>query len=216
MAYKNIVTGIYQIINLTNNKSYVGSASNIRQRWSHHKRNLSNNKHHSSYLQNAWNKYGESVFVLKILTTCIKDKDILIELEQFYIDTLKPEYNIAKIAGSCLGIKLSPERKLQISESLKGRICSEETKRKISYSQKGKVISLESRQKLSNTLQKRSKEKCLETKLKRSSFTIEQIKDIKQMLLDKRPMTECMQKYNVSRTPIYNIKTGQAWTEIQL
>lgn len=216
MAYKNIITGIYQIVNLVNNKSYIGSASNIKQRWSNHKTHLYNNKHHSKYLQNAWNKYGESMFVIKILHLCDKDKDVLLKLEQFYLDTLKPEYNIAKLAGSCLGIKLSKERKLQISKSLRGHVCSEETKKKMSDTQKGRTVSLEARQKLSNTLQKRTAKKRLETKLKKSSFTIEQIKDIKQMLLDKKPMVECMRKYNVSRTPIYNIKTGRAWTEIQL
>lgn len=216
MAYSKPTSGIYQIINIITNKSYIGSASNIRERWNAHKLRLRNNKHHSPYLQNSWNKHGEEVFIFNILARCPKNKEYLLKLEQFYLDTLKPEYNIAQTAGSCLGIKLSIERKNQISKSLTGHICSEETKRKISATQKGKKISIETRKKLSDTLQKSLREDNLSFRLSRTKLTIEQIKDIKRMLLIKKPMIDCMKKYNISRTPIYNIKTGRSWADIQI
>jgi hypothetical protein len=61
-------TGVYQIINLTNGKRYIGSAANKRgfdQRWSIHRTLLFQGKHHSSKLQNAWNKYGAAISLIK-------------------------------------------------------------------------------------------------------------------------------------------------------
>ena len=46
-------------------------------------------------------KYGFSNFKLEILEYC--DLDNVIEREQYYINLLKPEYNILDTAGSSLG-----------------------------------------------------------------------------------------------------------------
>jgi hypothetical protein len=43
---------------------------------------------------------GYGSFILEILEYC--DKNILIEREQYYIDLIKPEYNIQSIAGLVL------------------------------------------------------------------------------------------------------------------
>ena len=48
--------------------------------------------------------------------------------EQFYIDSLNPEYNILKIAGSRLGSKQSLTVKNKISSTLTGRIIDSSTK----------------------------------------------------------------------------------------
>lgn len=84
-------SGIYCIINLVNQKRYIGSSKNISQRLWCHRANLRHNKHENKHLQNAWNKYGEDMFQYFVLEKC--DEEILIEREQFYIDTLNPEYN---------------------------------------------------------------------------------------------------------------------------
>jgi len=52
-------------------------------------------------------KYGFSVFSLEILEYC--DKKELISKEQYHLDNLKPEYNIAQVAGSTLGYKHTDE-----------------------------------------------------------------------------------------------------------
>jgi hypothetical protein len=52
-------------------------------------------------------KYGFSKFILEILE--YGDKNNVIIREQYYMDLLKPEYNIAEIAGSTLGYKHTPE-----------------------------------------------------------------------------------------------------------
>jgi len=53
----NKLAGIYQIKNIINNHRYVGSSSDIYHRFDHHKSDLRHGKHHSQYLQKAWDKY---------------------------------------------------------------------------------------------------------------------------------------------------------------
>jgi len=101
---------IYEIRNTTNNKRYVGSTVSGNRRKSLHFHSLRKGKHHSRYLQNAFNKYGEGVFFFSIIEDDIP-QDYLIEREQYWLDKLQPEYNIAKKAYSCLGIKHSDEAK---------------------------------------------------------------------------------------------------------
>jgi group I intron endonuclease len=74
-------------------------------------------------------KYGNSNFSLEILEYC-DSKDCL-KREQYYIDLLKPKYNILKIAGSRIGKKHSQETRDKISAALLGRIISNETRAKI-------------------------------------------------------------------------------------
>lgn len=54
------ISGIYGIFNLVNGKVYIGSAINLKKRFSDHKGRLQKQKHRNGYLQNAWNKYRES------------------------------------------------------------------------------------------------------------------------------------------------------------
>jgi len=93
---------IYQILNKVNGKFYIGSTNNFKRRKSSHLWPLRNNKHKCPYLQHAWNKYGEENFEFLILEQVEKLED-LVTIEQYYFDTLKPEYNILKIAGTSIG-----------------------------------------------------------------------------------------------------------------
>jgi hypothetical protein len=89
------VCGVYKIVNLVNNKFYIGSTKNIRERLWKHRALLRHNRHHNPHLQNSWNKYGEDNFDYCILEVCTSENQY--EREQFYIDTFHPEYNIAEI-----------------------------------------------------------------------------------------------------------------------
>lgn len=102
------ISGIYQIQSKRKpQRCYVGSAVYIRQRWANHLKQLRKNKHENGRLQNHFNKYGEGDLCFKILLGC--DVADLINHEQYFIDSLKPWFNICKIAGSTLGTKRSPE-----------------------------------------------------------------------------------------------------------
>lgn len=53
---------IYKIVNLVNDKFYVGSTTNKKVRFRQHRKLLRGNRHHCKHLQAAWNKYGEAKF----------------------------------------------------------------------------------------------------------------------------------------------------------
>lgn len=107
-------SGIYAILNIENEKFYIGSAINFKIRWRVHINQLKRNEHDNVYLQRAYNKDGHQNFIFVILEL-VYDKSKLIEREQFYIDTLKPNYNIALTAGSMFGFKHSEETKKLMS-----------------------------------------------------------------------------------------------------
>jgi len=149
------LSGIYAIVNTTNGHQYIGSAVNMPYRWKRHINELKKNKHHSRHLQNAWNKYGESVFSFVVLME-VQDLNALVGIEQGFIDRCKPEYNVLsnsvlnhlgqkrteetkqKIARSHIGIRPSEETRQKLSDTHKGTIISEVTKRKMSAATTGK------------------------------------------------------------------------------
>ena len=99
-------SGIYKITNKITNKFYIGSAVDIKTRWSVHKRRLKTNTHDNKHLQSAWNKDGIQNFLFEIVELC--EREILIPTEQKYLDEYKCwdreiGYNIAKIAGNTTG-----------------------------------------------------------------------------------------------------------------
>ena len=122
----NNIKGIYKILNKVNNKFYIGSSTcSFRKRWTEHKSALNRNVHHNSYLQKSWNKYGSDNFEFMIIEEVIDIKLIIIR-EQFYLDTLQPfnkiGYNNCTIAGNTLGVKLSNEHRLKLSNIAKARV----------------------------------------------------------------------------------------------
>lgn len=119
--------GVYAIINELNNHKYVGSSMNIYSRLMHHRWDLRKDKHHSRYLQNAYNKYGENRFYVVVLEKCESIKNTLFLLEQKYLD-LKPEYNICATANRPNG-NISKKSRMKISKSLKGHKVSDELKK---------------------------------------------------------------------------------------
>lgn len=109
--------GVYRWTNLTNNKSYIGSGTNLSKRLRDYyslrnlERQIKNNK---SMIYRSIIKYGFSSFTLEILEYC--SASLSISREQYYLDFLKPEYNILKKAGSSLGRKHSDEAKAKMRE----------------------------------------------------------------------------------------------------
>lgn len=138
-----------------NNKIYIGSAVDFYLRFKKHISDLRRDKHDNKHLQRAWNKYGENNFKFEIVEI-INDKNKLIEREQYYMDSLNVcdkniGYNISPTANSRLGVKVSQETLIKMSNSQKGlkRPISEETKKKISEGNSGKVRSKEAKEKYS-------------------------------------------------------------------
>jgi hypothetical protein len=144
-------TGIYIIKSkIKPERTYVGSAVDIAQRWRDHLSTLNNERHRSPMLQNHVNKYGIEDLSFSILELVMFKED-LVQREQYYIDALNPFFNCLKIAGSPIGHKHSEETKRKIAIGNTGKPLSEERKRKISEAHKGKKASEEAKRKMSQS-----------------------------------------------------------------
>lgn len=99
-------SGIYRITNKINGKIYIGSSKDLGNRFIRYFNlaYISTVKNHLT-ISRALIAYGYANFIIEILEYC-EIQELLIR-EQFYMDLLKPEYNIAKVAGSTLGVKPS-------------------------------------------------------------------------------------------------------------
>lgn len=100
-------TGIYKITNISNGKFYIGQSRDIFTRWKAHTISLKDDSN-ESVIRMAFAKhnlreqisepgiYGK--FKFEILEICTEDK--LIEIEKYYIQLLKPEYNIQNMGAN--------------------------------------------------------------------------------------------------------------------
>jgi Fic family protein len=68
-------------------------------------------------------KYGYSQFSVEIIEYC--DVPDLLKREQYYLDLIKPDYNILKIAGSLVGFKHTEKTKNKLATILKGNLNSQ-------------------------------------------------------------------------------------------
>lgn len=85
-------SGIYRITSLIDGKTYIGSSIKINKRFYAHRDLLKRQKHHNIYLQRIYNKYGMDNLYFEIVYLT---KNTL-NWEQYFIDKLQPEINIAK------------------------------------------------------------------------------------------------------------------------
>lgn len=83
-------SGIYMIE--IGNMYYVGSTKNFEKRFIEHFKRLNSGKHPNIILQRAFNKYKPQRIEMKILETVPYEKNLIIEREQFYIDSYRKEF----------------------------------------------------------------------------------------------------------------------------
>ena len=114
-------SGIYKITNIITNQIYIGSSCKLSTRKYAHFYQLEKNIHPNKYLQSSYNKYSKEAFDFEIIAVCLPE--YCIKLEQWFIDNLKPEYNILLIAGNSLGYKHSKETLKKLKELSKS-YCS--------------------------------------------------------------------------------------------
>jgi group I intron endonuclease len=149
--HKN-ASGVYIIRNTVNEKVYVGSSMCFAKRYKGHYQALRTDKHHSRPLQHFANKYGVETLIFELLE--LSKPEFNLVCEQKWMNCLEAcirakGFNIAPLAGSCLGIIRSPETRRKASEARKGSVISSEQRYKISESLKGREFSQETRDKIS-------------------------------------------------------------------
>lgn len=159
--------GIYKIINVINNKFYVGSAVDFTKRKRRHWWALRSQRHANKHLQAAWNKYGEDAFKFVIVEEIPVGSDILAAENVWLKEHVGKEYcyNLGSDAiaftRGCYGEKNpmwgkkfnhTDEAKARISKASKERIQTEEEKAKRRKSMQGHIVSKETKDKISATL----------------------------------------------------------------
>ncbi|MFD2672252.1 GIY-YIG nuclease family protein [Marinicrinis sediminis] len=77
--------GVYAIVCNENDKMIIGSASDIKKRWSNYKSLLKKDKYSNADLQADWDKYGEDAFAFTIVEQVSRKSDLYI-VEQYWQD----------------------------------------------------------------------------------------------------------------------------------
>lgn len=107
---------VYAVINVFNDKHYIGSTNNFKQRRKEHISFLNRKLHNSKSLQKDWDKAGRHAFQFKILEF-VKDEKEIFNREQAWIDSIKPSYNTCPLAGKSKGKKMSFEAREKIRKA---------------------------------------------------------------------------------------------------
>jgi len=134
-------SGVYIITNIESNNYYIGSSYNMFNRISQHKSELKKKKHTNPILQKVYNKYGLENFKFEVLAKC--PKEYLIKLEQWFIDKMKPEYNICKVAGRPNAPIITDEFRNKVSLRFKGKKQNKDVVKLRTGKRKIKVVSID-------------------------------------------------------------------------
>ena len=157
--------GIYKIINVVNNKFYVGSAVDLKRRKTRHFSELRTGKHNNRYLQSSWDKYGEQAFVFVVVEPLTEQDDLLaaenvwlalhVGKEYCYnlgVNATAPMLGFGGEKSPTWGYKHTGNSLKEISRTSKGRLHTEGSKEKIRAYLLGKPKSAEVRAKISAKL----------------------------------------------------------------
>ena len=106
------VPGVYALINKVNGKVYIGSSVNLYNRLRDYYANWYIASNPGLLISKAINKYGLANIGIAILETTTLENTL--KVEQHYLDTYKPEYNILKMAGRPTGYTHTEEGKAKI------------------------------------------------------------------------------------------------------
>lgn len=111
---KGLVQGVYMIRNKNDDTKYIGSSTNVEERWKQHIKALKSGKHHSYKLQQAYNAVKDiNAFEFSLIEN-VSAKARLYDREQYwtdYYDTYKNGYNCTERAD---GTDRHPNNKCHI------------------------------------------------------------------------------------------------------
>lgn len=171
---RQIVSGVYTITNLKNNKIYVGETFDVHRRLKSHKNDLINARHGNIHLQRAFDIDGLNLFIFELLESY--PISICPAMEHYWCNILKthdPNFGYNIRLTTTLG-KVGKH--------------SDESKRKLSLAHTGKIISIETRKNMSLAQLKRDNAggqyRSPEAKLKIAQTNISRQKTVYQYALD--------------------------------
>lgn len=157
--------GIYKIINVVNNKFYVGSAVDLKRRKARHFSELRTGKHNNRHLQAAWQKYGEAAFIFVVVEELSPEADLLtaenvwlkehVGKDYCYnigVDATAPMLGVGGEASPTWGYRHSPEAIAVIAAASTGRTQDAGTIQRKTAHLLGKPKPAEVRAKISATL----------------------------------------------------------------
>lgn len=203
---------VYKILNIINNKFYIGSTIHFNTRKREHIYALKNKIHRNNLLQRAWDKYGEENFkfeILEILNTKADLKEIL-AAEQKYLDLFTPfyreiGYNLNPVAGSNLGFKMPEAAKEKLKIINTGKRHSIETREKLSNIQKGKKRKFSSNLLIS--------EKCRHENNPSAKLNWEKVREIRKKKQEGMSGRKIAKLFNISETNVSSICNYKTWKE---
>jgi group I intron endonuclease len=208
------VCGIYKLYFDNDSRFYIGSTNDLQERLQAHNRAILKQKHFNIYFQRLCLKLGIGNLKFEVLVKC--PQEYLLKAEQWIVDKLKPELNLAKIVGRPpanrkRGYKMSEEAKLNISKARTGQKVdrsnythSQETLEKMSKALIGRIVSDETKQKMKDAKVNGGKY---------SKLTVEQVREIKSLVGSKTDK-EIAELFSCSRATINQIKNNKIWKEV--
>ena len=128
------ICGIYKITNTITGDFYIGSSKDVKKRWASHKWPSSWNKQPNNQLYQDMQKYGVDKFDFQIREEV--EESFLKEMEQQFIEKLKPTYNSNNAKG--LNIERRKEYNKEYKKTEKGKESQRKAQNKYHKSNKGK------------------------------------------------------------------------------
>lgn len=144
----NKISAVYKIVNMVTKDCYVGSSKDVKRRWAAHQWLSVWKKHPNIPLYQDMQKYGVENFRFQILAPVMPE--YLKQVEQEFIEMLKPAYNDRKANGWDVERQKETNRKSQrkYRQTEKGK----ETKKEYRQSDKAKEANRKSQRKYLNQL----------------------------------------------------------------
>lgn len=139
MMKEALIYVIQNTISTRPNDCYVGSSARKEgARKRQHLTMLRRGKHHSKLLQLAFNKYGESSFEFRVIARCNLAEQFA--RETYWINLLRPRYNMAPVGGSVLGLHWTLGSETRNKMSLAANNRTPEHKRKLKEARAHQIL----------------------------------------------------------------------------
>lgn len=154
MAKARRIIAVYQIRNIISGTYYIGSSSNLYERWRTHRTKLRAGTHPNKHLQSSWDKHREEAFKFECLATFDKVADMEVAEEGFLETAIEdpqccnlsrwaktpwresgprhPKYGVSLSDDTKQALREATLKQWKTSDPRTGRKHSKESKQKIS------------------------------------------------------------------------------------